>query len=78
MKPEYCPNDDQSKIGYLIEEAAEVLTATGKSLRWGLDSVNPELPEEKQETIRSWLKRELKDLKRAIRFVEKSLDDMDF
>jgi len=77
MKKEYYPQTDDQKIGYLVEECGEVMAAVGKSLRWGLDSFNPELPSAEQETNRTWIKRELKDLKRAIRIVEDRLDDMD-
>lgn len=77
MKKEYYPESDEQKLGYLVEECGETITAIGKTLRWGLDSFNPELPENKQETNREWIGRELKDLKRAIRFVEQCLDNMD-
>ena len=42
----------------------------GKTIRWGLDSVNPELPIEQQETNKEWLIRELVDLQNAIKIVE--------
>jgi hypothetical protein len=38
----------------------------GKSIRWGLDSTNPELPEAERETNRDWILRELHDLEAAI------------
>jgi hypothetical protein len=57
-------------MGYLVEECGEVLAATGKSLRWGLDSFNPELPSQERESNRLWLKRELADLNLAISLVE--------
>ena len=69
MKPQYAPRTIDQTLGYLVEECGEVLAAAGKSLRWGLDSVNPELPEEEQETNEEWLLRELTDLTRAIRLV---------
>jgi NTP pyrophosphatase (non-canonical NTP hydrolase) len=75
MKPEYMPKNPQQRLGYLIEEAGEVLAAAGKTLRWGYESSNPELMPEERETNRAWLKRELKDLKRAISIVEQK--DMD-
>lgn len=73
MKKEYVPTNLKQKLGYLVEECGETLTATGKTIRWGLESYNPELPMHKQESNRKWLLRELKDLKRAIKFVEKHL-----
>ena len=75
MKAQYKPETLDQKLGYLVEEAGEVLAAAGKSIRWGLESVNPELPVEDQETNADWLWRELKDLKRAIRFIEEELKD---
>ena len=56
----------QQKLGYLVEECGEVQAAVGKTFRWGLDGVNPNLPKKKQETNRSWVLRELEDLERAI------------
>ena len=75
MKIYYRPKTVKQKLGYLVEEAAEVLTAVGKTLRWGLDSFNPELPFSKREYNRDWILRELKDLKRAIRIVEEALKE---
>ena len=75
MKAEYEPETEKQKLGYLIEECGEVLAAAGKTLRWGLESWNPELPEEQQETNRAWLLRELKDLSSAIRYVREMLKE---
>lgn len=69
MKPQYQPQSVQQALGYLVEECGEVLAAAGKTQRWGLNSVNPELPPDEQETNREWLLRELPDLSRAIRIV---------
>lgn len=77
MKEIYKPETVVQKLGYLVEECGEVLSAVGKSIRWGLNSVNPEIPVEKQETNSDWIKRELKDLKRAIRLVEEELFYLD-
>lgn len=76
MKKGYEPKTDEEKLGYLVEECGEVLQAVGKTLRWGPDSVNPELPRSEQEENRAWVLRELKDLKRAIRYVQEMLDDI--
>ena len=75
MKPEYAPKTTEEKLGYLVEECGEVLAAIGKSQRWGLDAVNPELPEDLQEENRAWILRELRDLTRAIRYVREALRD---
>jgi NTP pyrophosphatase (non-canonical NTP hydrolase) len=74
VKPQYEPKTFEAKLGYLVEECGEVLAATGKTIRWGPDSVNPEIPVEEQETNRDWLLRELKDLTRAIRYAREALE----
>lgn len=74
MKKGYMPETDEQKIGYLVEECGEVLAAIGKSIRWGLEGVNPELSAQKQETNREWILRELRDLTRAIRLVRETLE----
>jgi NTP pyrophosphatase (non-canonical NTP hydrolase) len=66
MKPQYEPKTVDQALGYLVEECGEVLAAVGKTQRWGLASVNPDLPVEKQETNRDWILRELEDLSGAI------------
>lgn len=73
MKAIYRPRNLPQALGYLVEEAGEVLAAAGKTLRWGPDSYNPELPvvdEELKsggrETNREWVLRELLDLEGAI------------
>jgi len=73
MKPEYEPKALHQKLGYLVEECGEVQAAVGKSIRWGLNSTNPELPEAERESNRMWVLRELKDLRNAIDIVEKAL-----
>jgi len=73
MKPQYEPITTEETLGYLVEECGEVLAAVGKTQRWGLESVNPEIPVAQQETNREWILRELKDLRDAIRRVEQDL-----
>ena len=70
MKPQYEPKTLQQKLGYLVEECGEVLAAVGKAIRWGLHSVNPELPPDEQETNATWILRELDDLKRAVAYAQ--------
>ena len=77
MKPEYEPKTQQQKIGYLIEECGELLAAVGKTLRWGLESYNPELPPEERETNRQWVLRELDDVRRAVELAGPALEDSD-
>jgi NTP pyrophosphatase (non-canonical NTP hydrolase) len=74
MKKQYMPITDLQKLGYLVEECGEVMAAVGKTIRWGLDSSNPELPEQERETNRDWILRELKDLKDAIKITEEELE----
>ncbi len=73
MKPQYEPQTLEQKLGYLVEECGEVMAAVGKTIRWGLESFNPELPPAQQETNRDWILREIQDLKGAIERVEKRL-----
>jgi hypothetical protein len=61
------------KLAHLAEEAGEVIAAVGKTLRFGLESENPELPDKVREKNRVWLKREIQDLKKAIAKVEELL-----
>lgn len=63
----------EAQLAHLIEECGEVLSAAGKTQRWGRDSVNPLLPLAEQETNEDWLKRELVDLKQAIGRLEHTL-----
>ncbi len=62
----------EQKLGYLVEEAGEVLAAAGKTLRWGPESINPELPCQAEKNG-DWVLRELDDLDRAIRLVRDDL-----
>lgn len=73
IKTQYMPISGTDKLGYLVEECGEVLAAVGKSIRWGINSTNPEIPFEERETNGEWIKRELIDLKRAIKMVEDHL-----
>lgn len=74
MREEYKPITENQKLGYLIEECGELIHALGKTIRWGLDTYNPELPEVDRETNRMWILREIKDVKRAIKYVEEEIE----
>ena len=63
----YRSTNPRQALGHVVEECGEVLAAAGKTIRWGWDSVNPELPLDQQETNLAWLMRELSDLERAIK-----------
>jgi len=71
---DYEPKTLSTKLARLVEECGEVLAAAGKIQRFGLCSVNPELPEEKQEPNYCWLLREIQDLKQAIEMVELAIN----
>lgn len=60
--------------GKAIEECAELIAALGKSLRWGWDSVNPDLSPEQQETNASWVRREMQDVRGALDNLENEMD----
>lgn len=67
-------------MAHSTEEVGEVmiafggfLAALGKSQRWGLASVNPELPVAEQETNAAWLFREITDLRGALDRLEQEM-----
>lgn len=68
----YYPATVGQKLGYLVEECGEVLSAIGKTQRWGLDSYNPDIGPE-SETNRAWILRELRDLEDACKIVREAL-----
>lgn len=61
-------------MGKAIEEAGEFLAAMGKTMRWGWDSVNPELPPKDQETNQLWVRREIADLRGALDNLEREME----
>ena len=52
-------------IAHLAEEASELATACNKAIRWGLQSYNPELPEDERISNLEWIEAEFKDVKEA-------------
>ena len=76
MIEDYLPRDRDGRLFRLVEEMGEVSAAIGKACRFGMNSVNPELPQAEQETNAAWLARELQDLKHAIAAVEQDLVDL--
>jgi NTP pyrophosphatase (non-canonical NTP hydrolase) len=73
MNSAYMPKTIEQKLGYVAEECGEVLAAVGKTIRWGVDSVDPTVPEAMQETNGDWILRELNDLKMAMFILEQEL-----
>lgn len=66
IKPQYRSKSATQALSHVVEEMGEAIAAAGKTLRWGPQSVNPELPPEQQERNIDWLARELDDVQRAI------------
>lgn len=64
--PNYMRPGYDFAIGKLVEELGELQAALGKTLRWGPESVNPELPVDQQETNAAWVRREIDDVLGAI------------
>lgn len=62
----YRSNSPSQALAHLSEECGELVAAIGKTMRWGSQSVNPELPPEQQETNIDWVRREIRDVERAI------------
>lgn len=60
--------------GKTIEELGELQAALGKSLRWGWESYNPELPPEQRETNAEWVRREIADVRGALDNLEREMD----
>lgn len=73
MDPRYLRPGFDFALGHAIEEAGEFLAAAGKTVRWGRNSVNPELPVSEQETNEAWLLREMGDLRGALDRLENAL-----
>jgi hypothetical protein len=71
--PKYLRDGFDFCLSHAIEECGEFLAAAGKLQRWGLDSVNPELPAHQQETNLAWLIRELHDVQDAMSRLRRSL-----
>ena len=62
---------------WAAEECGELISALGKTLRWGWDSFNPELPKEERESNRDWVKREMRDVREALDNLDGYLADDD-
>ncbi len=71
--PKYMRPGLPFAVGKAIEELGELQAALGKTLRWGWDSVNPELPEHAQETNSVWVQREIADVRHALANLEKEM-----
>ena len=74
MEKRYLRTDTQSVLAHTVEECGELVTAIGKTQRWGLDSYDPTVPESQRETNRDWIRREMKDARLALARLELLLD----
>lgn len=72
--PKYMRPGLPFALGKAVEEAGEFLAAAGKTLRWGWNSYNPELPKAERETNAAWVKREMADLRGALDNLEKEME----
>ncbi len=64
--PKYLRGGYSFAVGRLVEELGELQAALGKTLRWGPESYNPELPEGDREANEDWVRREIEDVRSAI------------
>lgn len=64
--PRYMRPGLDFATGKLVEELGELLAALGKTMRWGRDSFNPEVPPSAQEPNWHWIEREIDDVLGAI------------
>ena len=72
-RPEYHPNDDDSRLSYLMEECAEVIHIGCKVQRFGWLNSNPELPPEEQKTNVQLMLHELGNASYAIDLMYRQL-----
>lgn len=73
MTPGFAPKTVKQKLSHLTEECAEVILEIAKAQRFGLDSKNPLLPPEQQETNRAAILREIADLENACAKVKQAI-----
>jgi hypothetical protein len=60
-------------VGKAVEELGELQAALGKTLRWGWNSTNPELPFDQRETNAAWVRREIADVRDALDNLENEM-----
>lgn len=66
MMPGFESRSARQAMAHVVEECGEVLSAAGKTFRFGPYSVNPLIPEDQRETNLEWFHRELRDLELSI------------
>lgn len=62
-------------VGKVVEELGELQAALGKTIRWGWESYNPELPHNMRELNITWVRREMADVRDALDNLEKELEN---
>ncbi len=72
--PKYMRPGLEFAVGKAVEEMGELQAAIGKSLRWGWNSTNPELPVGDRETNQVWVRREIEDVRHALENLEKEME----
>lgn len=60
-------------VGKTVEELGELQAALGKTIRFGWNNFNPEVPFEQRETNRAWVLREMADVRGALDNLQKEL-----
>lgn len=72
--PRFLQDGFDKRLSHLIEECGEVLAAAGKTQRWGVHSVNPLLPRERQVSNLEWLQSEMNDLRQAMDRLDEAME----
>lgn len=79
--PRYLQEGYKAQSAHVVEEIGEVMgvlgdlaAAIGKAGRWGLESFNPDLEPEDQETNRAWIMRAMAAAKPELKDVVEAID----
>ena len=62
-------------VGKTVEECGELCAALGKTIRWGWNSYNPELPSDKRVFNIDWVRAEMNDVREALDNLKKELSN---
>lgn len=60
-------------VGKAVEELGELQAALGKTMRWGWNSYNPELPAEQRIANVDWVFAEMADVRDALNNLEREM-----
>lgn len=72
--PKYMRPGLDFAVGKTVEELGELQSALGKTLRWGWNSYNPELPPAERERNSDWVRREIADVRGALDNLEREME----